>query len=90
MEIKTEFYTTTPAGEEALIVVKTVQYPVGPALTLLRRGVDGRMTGGLQMLLSDLENELEDELCGSLYREPVAAQKKLVGKVPAEMNAYFN
>lgn len=90
MKPKTEFYTTTSAGEEALIVVKTVPYPIGPVLTLLRRGVDGRMMGGLQMPLSDLENELQDELCGSLYKEPMAEQKKLVGKVPAEMNAYFN
>lgn len=90
MKPKQEFYTTDDAGREVgLIVVKTVKYPVGETVTLLRRGPDGRMVGGSQMMVADLRSELEDELCGTITATPTAEQKALVGKLPPEMNPYF-
>lgn len=91
MKPKQEFYTTDDAGREVgLIVVKMVKYPAGETVTLLRRGPDGRMTGGLQMMVDHLREEMEDELCGTITTTPVAEQRALVGKLSPEMNAYFN
>lgn len=83
---KQEFYTK----DLALIVVKLVAYPAGQAVTFLKRGPDGKMAGGFQMLVSELEKELADDLCGEISTEPSGKQQGLVGKIPAEMNAYFN
>lgn len=88
---KQEFYTADTDGKEHGLVVACVKdYPLGPCVTLLRRMPDGKMGMGLQLPVADLQAELEDDLCGRFWDTPTAEQKKLVGKIPAEMNAYFN
>lgn len=87
---KQEFYTADKDGKEiGLVVVKVIDYPDGPCVTMLKRTAEGRMSPGFQLPVAYLQTELEDDLCGRFWETPMAEQKKLVGKLPAEMNAYF-
>lgn len=89
MKPRDEFYRDDMMGEEAVIVVKIVPYPKGDAATVVVRGPKGEYLGAKQIMVSELEEEL-DELCGTLTRKPAAEQQAMVGKLSKEMQAFFN